>query len=155
WPHVPATSHAPFTTVASWRGPFDPVEHRDVTYGLRVHEFRAYHDLPRRSCGRFVAALDIDDADRADALLLTEGGWQLESPQGLVADLDAYRTFVQQSGAEILIAKNMYVRARCGWISDRSPCYLASGRPVLMQDTGIDADFAAHAGLLLFSSPDE
>ena len=155
WPHVSARDDAPFTTVASWRGPFAPVEHRGITYGLRVHEFRSYHNLPNRSGERFVAALDIDEADSADAKLLIDGGWELESPQIVAADLDTYRNFVQRSGAEILVAKNMYVRARTGWLSDRSPCYLASGHPVLMQDTGIDADFAADAGLALFSSPDE
>jgi hypothetical protein len=155
WPYVSAREGAPFTTVASWRGPFGPVEHDGATYGLRVHEFRSYHDLPARCDDRFVAALDIDDADGADADRLRDGGWDLVSPHGVAADLDVYRTFVQGSGAEILVAKNMYVRARTGWISDRSPCYLASGHPVLMQDTGIDAEFAADAGLLLFASPDE
>ena len=105
WPHVPATGDAPFTTVASWRGPFDPVEHRDVTYGLRVHEFRAYHDLPLRSRGQFVAALDIDDADRADAQLLTEGGWQLESPQGLVADLAIVHAWKGDSEGNLVYRK--------------------------------------------------
>lgn len=155
WPYVSCDDDAPFTTVASWRGPFGPVEHDGVTYGLRVHEFRSYHDLPARCGDRFVAALDIDDADGDDAARLRDGRWELVSPQDVAADLDCYRTFVQGSGAEILVAKNMYVRARTGWISDRSPCYLASGHPVLMQDTGIDADFAADAALLLFSSPDE
>ena len=67
----------------------------------------------------------------------------------------AYRDYVQQSKGELMIAKNMYVASRSGWLSDRSICYLASGRPVVAQDTGISELYPVGEGLLTFDDPDE
>jgi hypothetical protein len=66
-----------------------------------------------------------------------------------------YRDFVQRSRAEISIAKSGYVISRCGWFSDRSACYLASGRPVVAQDTGLGNVLPTGRGLLLFRELDE
>ena len=54
-----------------------------------------------------------------------------------------------------MIAKNMYVASRSGWLSDRSICYLASGRPVVAQDTGFSELYPVGEGLLAFDDPDE
>lgn len=54
-----------------------------------------------------------------------------------------------------MIAKNLYIETRSGWFSDRSACYLASGRPVVAQDTGLDGLLPSGEGLLLFSTLDE
>lgn len=143
------------TSVASWRGPFGPIEYEGQTYGLRVHEFRRFAGLPRRSPETFEVALDIDQADAGDIELLRENGWLLADPAVEARDPWAYREYIQRSRAELMIAKNMYVRARSGWISDRSICYLASGRPVLAQDTGFSELYPAGEGLLAFSEPDE
>src|SRR5207248_3293498 len=62
---------------------------------------------------------------------------------------------VRSSAAEFMVAKNMYVRSRSGWLSDRSLCYLASGRPVLAQDTGLKDLYPTGEGLVLFSTPEE
>lgn len=140
-----------FTSVGSWRGPYAPVEYEGRTYGLRVHEFRKFVDLPRLSGGRFELALDIDDADRADLDLLERNSWQLVAPQRVAGDLATYRRYIQGSGAELGIAKGMYVGTRSGWFSDRSICYLASGKPVLAQDTGFAAHHPVGDGLLTFT----
>ena len=66
-----------------------------------------------------------------------------------------YRNYVQRSSAELMIAKNLYVDTRSGWFSDRSACYLASGRPVLAQDTGIRDLLPCGEGLVTFSTLDE
>src|SRR4029077_13604022 len=63
--------------------------------------------------------------------------------------------FVRESKAEFGIAKSGYVVSRCGWFSDRSACYLASGRPVLAQDTGFSAYLPCAEGLFSFSTSDE
>jgi glycosyltransferase involved in cell wall biosynthesis len=100
-------------------------------------------------------ALDIDMADAADADLLREGGWRLVAPAQVAAGTDDYRRYVQNSRAEMGIVKDIYVRSRGGWLSDRSLCYLASGRPVLAQATGYELEVDAGAGLLPFSDPEE
>ena len=99
-------------------------------------------------------ALGIHRGERADLEALRGNGWQLRDPDAVAATPAAYRDFVQGSWAELGIAKLGYVVARCGWFSDRSACYLASGRPVVAQDTGFGAALPVGDGLLAFSDED-
>ena len=153
WPVVEGGSA--FTTVASWRGPFGPIEYGGRTYGLRVHEFRRFIDLPRSTGAAFEIALDIDPADAADLERLRSGGWTLLDPRAEACDPAAYRGFIQRSGAELIVAKNIYVDTHSGWFSDRSACYLASGKPVLAQDTGFGGALPTGEGLLSFAAFEE
>jgi hypothetical protein len=153
WPVAEEPPAKAFTTVASWRGPYGPVEYEGASYGLRVHEFRRFFDLPRRTGASFELALDIDTADRRDVAALEENGWALADPAAAAGDPWRYRSYVQASTGELMIAKGMYVGTRSGWFSDRSICYLASGRPVVAQDTAFV--FPTGEGLLAFSTPDE
>ena len=144
-----------FTSVGSWRGPWAPVEYDGERYGLRVHEFRRFAAVPRASGLSFEIALDIDPEDHADASRLVDGGWHLSDPRSVSATPQQYQHYVQHSLGEFGIAKGMYVRARTGWMSDRTACYLASGRPAIVQDTGLDDTIETGEGLLTFSSPEE
>ncbi|MBS1843448.1 MAG: hypothetical protein JST53_03430 [Actinobacteria bacterium] len=143
-----------YTSVGSWRGPFGPLEHEGVTLGLRVHEFRRFASLPRRVEGRFEVALDIDAADVADRVRLERGGWRVVDPLGTLGDFDSYGRYLRRSAAEIAVAKHLYVATKGGWFSDRSAAYLASGKPVVAQDTGFGAALPTGAGLLTFADPD-
>jgi hypothetical protein len=143
-----------YTSVVTWRGPFAPIEYEGTTYGLRAHEMRRFADLPGRTSCRFDLALSIDPADAADEQRLRRDGWNLTDPQQVASDPWAYRSFVQTSRAELMIAKQMYVAARSGWFSDRSACYLAAGRPVVAQDTGLADHLPVGAGLLTFDDLD-
>jgi hypothetical protein len=154
WP----VSHSPgdrFTSVGAWRGPFDAVEFEGTTYGLRAHEFRRYATLPRDSGLAFEVALDIGDDDGDDARKLRSGGWGLAQPHRAAGSPGSYRRYIANSRAEFMIAKGMYVRSASGWFSDRTACYLASGRPAVVQDTGLDHLLETGEGLLTFASPDE
>jgi hypothetical protein len=153
----PARNGAPrsFTSVGSWRGPFGPVEYRGKTYGLRVHEFRKFAELPRLTGQEFELALDIHEAELDDLELLRRTGWRLVAPQVVAGDPGEYSAFLSQSKAEFMVARNMYVETRGGWFSDRSACYLASGRPVVAQDTGLASLYPTGDGLLVFSTVDE
>jgi glycosyltransferase involved in cell wall biosynthesis len=154
WP-VQTPGGKSFTSIASWRGPFGPIEYRGKTYGLRAHEFRRFASLPRISEQSFELALDIHAADVKDITLLTENGWSLVEPSTVVGDPGSYQTYIQNSKAEFMVAKNMYVQTRGGWFSDRSICYLASGKPVLAQDTGLRQLYPTGEGLLIFSTLEE
>lgn len=144
-----------FTSVGSWRGPYGPLEHGGQTLGLRVHEFRRFVDLPARVDAQFTLALELDAADVADRALLDENGWRLADPRQVVPDPSAYLRFVQASLAEFTVAKELYVKLNTGWLGDRTCCYLASGRPALVQDTGLAAHYPLGEGLLTFSTVDE
>lgn len=144
-----------YTSVASWRGPFEPVDHGGERYGLRAHQMRRFADLPAVSGIELELAIDIDPADSADATLLREGGWRLVDPAEVAGTVTSYRDYVRGSRGEIGVAKDMYVRSRGGWLSDRSLCYLASGKPVLAQATGFEREVETGDGLLAFETPEQ
>jgi hypothetical protein len=144
-----------FTSVGSWRGPFGPVEFEGTTYGLRVHEFRRFLELPRLTGEAFELALDIDEADAPDLARLQAAGWHLVPPGAVAGSPEAYRSYLAGSKAELMVARGMYVQSRSGWFSDRSACYLATGRPVLAQDTGLGDLYPVGEGLVTFSTLDE
>ncbi len=144
-----------FTTVATWRNPYGTVTYGGVTYGSRVHEFRRFIELPRLVDARFELALDIDARESRDLRELERNGWRLVDPHTAAGTPTAYRRYIQRSRAEFCVAQHMYVATRSGWLSDRSLCYLASGRPVLAQDTGFSDNYPVGEGLIAFSTLEE
>ena len=146
---------APWTTVGMWRGPNAAIEHRGTRHGLRVHEFRKLYDLPARSGQRFEVALDIHPDETADLAALAAHGWVLVPPDEAAGDLGRYQAFIAGSAGELLVAKELYVLTRGGWFSDRSACYLAAGRPVVAQDTGLEGLYPLGEGLLTYSTIEE
>lgn len=144
-----------FTTIASWRGAYGPLEYKGKTYGLRVHEFRQFAPLPQLGDAPFELALDIHPEESRDLDLLQTNGWSLADPKQVARDPWRYREYIQNSLAEFTVAKSMYVQTRSGWFSDRSICYLASGRPVLIQDTGLDDLYPVGEGLLTYNTLEE
>lgn len=144
-----------YTSIGSWRGPFEPIDFGGERFGLRAHQLRRFAELPAAVGVSMELALDIDEADSGDTELLREGGWRLVEPAQVAASTDDYRRYVQNSRAEMGVAKDIYVRSRGGWLSDRSLCYLASGKPVLAQATGYELEVETGAGLLPFSDPAE
>ena len=95
-------------------------------------------------------ALSIYSHDYDDLRLLKEHGWGVVDPRTHTGDPWAYRAYLAHSRAELGIAKNAYVKARSGWFSDRSAAYLASGKPVLVQDTGLAEHLPLGTGLIPF-----
>jgi glycosyltransferase involved in cell wall biosynthesis len=107
-------------------------------------------DLPRRAGRRFRLALSIDEGESSDLAALVANGWQLIDPRVVAATPDSYREFVRSSHGELGIAKHGYVASKCGWFSDRSVCYLASGRPVIAEDTGFGSAVPTGEGLFAY-----
>jgi hypothetical protein len=154
WPVQQGPGRA-ITTIAAWRGPFDPVEHGGRHYGLRAHELRPLAGMAATVAWPVEMALDIDPTDAADRQRLVAGGWRLADPVAVAGTPDDYRRYVQASTAELMVAKGMYVHTASGWFSDRSACYLAWGRPVVAQDTGVGAHVPTGDGLMVFHSAAE
>jgi hypothetical protein len=142
------------TTVAHWRG-YGSVERDGVVYGQRAHSFRAFFSLPSLSPERFLLALAIHPDEREDLAALGRCGWGLTDPARVAGTPAGYRRFVRASWAEFGVAKSGYVLSRSGWFSDRSACYLASGRPVVAQDTGFSRFLPTGEGLFAFRTCDE
>ena len=154
WPAGASIDRDAFTTVGNWRG-YGAITHDGRFYGQKAHSFRDIAGLPTRTRQRFELAMSIHPAETADLQRLAGNGWTLLDPQLVAGTPDAYRAFVQGSKAEIAIAKQGYAAARSGWFSDRSICYLASGRPVVAQETGFSDFLPAGDGLLSFTNEDE
>jgi hypothetical protein len=152
WPVAEQVELDAFTTIANFRS-YGSIELDGVRYGQKAHSLRGLLELPRLTGERFAMALDIHP-DEPDLAALREQGWELVDPRAAAGDPDRYAAFVRGSKAEIGIAKEGYVVSRCGWFSDRSAAYLASGRPVLAQDTGFGESLPTGAGLFAFSDAD-
>jgi hypothetical protein len=151
WPIATETRHQALTTVGNWRG-YGSIESGGIHYGQRAHSVRELIDLPRRMSEPLLLALAIHADESHDLAALAEHGWRLVDPAVVAGTPEAYRAFVGGSWGELGIAKSGYVRSRCGWFSDRSCCYLASGRPVLAQETGFSDFLPTGAGLFAFST---
>jgi hypothetical protein len=131
WPTAPDEG-THFTSVMRWQG-FREVVWNGVAYGQRDTEFPKFFELPRQTAQKFcIAQMGINPEE------LTIRGWEAVHGEIISKTPQSYREFIQRSRAEFSVPKSGYVKMRGGWFSDRSVCYLASGRPVLIEDTGLD-----------------
>lgn len=154
WPATDGSGWEAWTTVSNWRG-YGSIRHAGRFYGQKAHAFREMLALPERTGERFEVALAIHRDEVDDLAALRRHGWRLVDPFRAAGDPFRYRWFIQRSKAEIGIAKSGYVVSRCGWFSDRSACYLASGRPVVAQETGFSAGLPTGEGVLAFDTLDD
>ena len=154
WPMADGESGAAWTTVGNWRG-YGSIEHRGVLYGQKAHSLRGFMTLSGRTRARLQLAMAIHPAEVKDLEALRANAWDLVDPAEVAATPASYQRFIQRSKGELGIAKSGYVASRCGWFSDRSVCYLASGRPVVAQETGFSRYLPTGEGLLAFSTIDE
>jgi hypothetical protein len=155
--HWPVAAEAPsegVTLIANWRS-YGTIEHDGVRYGQKAHSVRALIDLPRHTSEPPRFALLIDPGEARDIAALHQHGWVLIDAAVETGTPEAYTRFVRASAAELAIAKEGYVVSRCGWFSDRSACYLASGRPVVAQRTGWEHVLPEGDGLLGFDTVQE
>jgi hypothetical protein len=154
WPVATRIEYAALTTVANWRG-YGSIRHEGVLYGQKVHSLRPLMALPTLTAEQFMLALAIHPGEVHDLAALNHNGWCLLDPAQVARTPERYRRFIQRSKAEFGIAKSGYVAARCGWFSDRSVCYLVSGRPVLAQETGFSRFLPTGAGLFAFATAED
>jgi hypothetical protein len=133
-----------FTSVMTWQ-----IESFTDVGGNKDQEFIKYIDLPSRTPQRFELAIN------GPQKLLREHGWDTVDAMRVSSTPAGYRDFILRSKAELGVAKHTYVATRSGWFSDRTECYLAAGRPAVVQDTGWTAHLPSGQGLLAFSNIDE
>jgi hypothetical protein len=148
WGSDAEVGHAPYTTVANWTG-YGGVEYQGEHYGQKDEEFAHLVGLPAQVPARLELALA---GGREAFPVLREHGWSVRDAGPLSSDVGTYVGYVTGSRGELSAAKNAYVKTRSGWFSDRTACYLAAGRPAIVQDTGCRAVPSGH-GLLLFDDP--
>jgi hypothetical protein len=150
WPVVDPPDTGRFTTVMQWDS-YAAREHEGRRFGMKSNSFVPYLSLP----GRVGPLFEIAVGGTAAAQVLGNHGWAVRNPIKAIGDPLGYQRFLQHSKAEFTVAKHGYVVSRSGWFSERSAAYLASGRPVVTQDTGFSDWIPTGNGLLAFTSADE
>jgi len=143
---------AVFTSVANWStSGLKDIEWRGEKYlWSKSREFLRFVAAPKKSGEPFELATDIKDHRTREKFL--RNGWRFRAPHDLSADYRLYRDYIRRSKGEFTVAKDQYVRLHTGWFSDRSGCYLAAGRPVIIQETGFTKHFGGRHGLIAFQS---
>ena len=141
-------------TIGDWRGNQHAIHDAEYYGGKRREYIRLLH-LPKRAGQVIELALCIGSEDWEDIGLLQEIGWKILDPYLYAGDPESYRHFIQHSRAEFSVAKSGYVKSNSGWISDRTACFLASGKPALVQSTGYEWRFPEQKGLVMFRTQEE
>jgi hypothetical protein len=144
-----------FTTIMNWNAA-QAIHHDGQRWGQKDVEFTRFMTLPRRVRGAsFAVAVGHAVSSGFPAARARHHGWAVVDADDVARDPDAYRRFIASSLAEFSVAKEAYVKARTGWFSCRSACYLASGRSVVTQDTGWSRHVPSGSGLFAFRDLDE
>jgi hypothetical protein len=153
WP-VASGEGGCFTTIATWENKGKNIEFGAETYMWSKHvNFLRFLDLPKAARDCFTMAMLPPTPEVAAQV--TEAGWRVIDPRPVSADMGDYADFIRASRGEFTVAKDIYVRPMSGWFSDRSVCYLASGRPVVTMRTGWNRFYPSGAGLFEYSDHDE
>jgi hypothetical protein len=154
FPSRPAPADAPFTTVTSWQA-HDTIEFEGRTFGQKDTEFAKFLDLPRRTVAPLELALGGRGSEHAPTERLRQCGWRVRNALDATVTFDAFRDYLVASRGEFAVCKNVFVATRCGCFSERSAAYLASGRPVVMQDTGFSDHLPCGQGLFAVRTVEE
>ncbi len=155
WPVQPLDNHnSTFTTVMNWAS-YKPQTYEGETYGQKDLEFARFMELPSRTPHKLCIAMGQGVGQKRPTEQLRNLGWTILEPDQVLPDHLTYRDFLKGSQGEWSIAKNGYVKSRSGWFSCRSACYLALGRPVIVQDTGWTHHLPSGEGVLAFTTMEE
>jgi len=145
----------PFTTITTWRNPYGPLEWAGTTHPGKHQSFRRYRDLPAAIPElRLEVAARFQPWDDTDRCSMARAGWLLSEPDQVCGTAAAFRQYIQGSAGEFSVAQGAYVGMRSGWLSDRTVKYLASGRPAVVEDTGLEGLLPFGEGFVTFRDLD-
>jgi hypothetical protein len=153
WPARMDESCRRFTTVSTWAGRHT-FNFKGKFSGEKSDQWQRFISLPTKTTQEMEIALNIAPGYEQDSAAFRENGWSLVDPKQF-RNLEDYRQYISASRGEFSVANNRYVQFNTGWISDRTTRYLAAGKPVLNQSTGLEAHLPTGKGLLTFSSLEE
>jgi hypothetical protein len=143
-----------FTTIATWQNVVKDITFKGEKYYWSKHlNFLRLQDLPLRTSQRFELALETTDSTLIP--MLQGNGWSIADPFEKSCDLDVYQDYIHTSRGEFTVSKDLVVRTRSGWFSDRSVCYLAAGKPVITQETAFSKVIPTGQGLFSFDTMEE
>ncbi len=147
----PVTKNVAFTTVMNWQS-HQPVDFNGTIYGQKDVEFNKFIELPRR----VVAPLEVAVSGKnVPTDQLQHSGWRVRDAHKVTLSFDSFCNYIRTSSGEFSVCKHVFVAMNSGWFSDRSAAYLASGRPVVLQDTGFSDHLPCGRGLFAVQTVDE
>jgi hypothetical protein len=146
-----AHTNAAFTTVMNWQS-HSPIDFNGVRYGQKDLEFSKFMDLPRRTTVPLEVAVG---GKNVPTTRLMDAGWRVRDAREVALSYDSFRDYIRASRGEFSVCKHVFVATNSGWFSDRSAAYLASGRPVVLQDTGFSERLPCGRGLFAVRTVDE
>jgi hypothetical protein len=152
WPIHPTPDGASFTTVSHWNESSVITDGRGEYINDKRQAFRPYLDLPRRTDQPLELALCLGTDPDNEEKKLRDFGWNVRQAWEVVSTPDDYQNYIQNSKGEFSATKPLCLRLQNAWISDRSICYLASGKPVIVEDTGPSRFLPDSAGLFRFKT---
>jgi hypothetical protein len=156
WPVTEAAAGGAFTTVTGWYGnEWIELDDGSPARNDKRAGYLPFLDLPSRTAQPVELALDLDDDPEREADLLASKGWRVAVARDVAGTPASFRDYVGASLGELGCCKPAYARWRTGWISDRTVCYLASGKPAVVQDTGPNPLLDEAGGVLRFTTVDE
>jgi hypothetical protein len=164
WPYIHDPGGEAFTTVSSWWGGGTPGGESWVTGGKDVSydnnkrvSFLDLADLPRRTPQALELALFLSEAaiDLEDRHFLERRGWRVRHSREVAGTPEKYQAYVQGSRGEFSCAKPSCMRFQNAWVSDRTLCYLASGKPAVVQNTGPSSFLPNGEGMFRFATTGE
>jgi hypothetical protein len=154
WPAMESNS-GPYTTVTNWWEGWIELDDQPICNDKRL-AFLPYAELPRRTDQPLEIALTLDDyTAETDVPIMEQGGWHMRDAWEICSSPEDYRTYIQGSRAEFSCAKPSCALLANAWISDRTLCYLASGKPAVVEHTGPSRFLPEADGLLRFRNMDE
>jgi hypothetical protein len=150
WPVTKAHDDAPFTTVSHWYSAWDEIDGEVYANGKK-DGFLPYLELPNYSKKPLELCVYLAEESHEEREMLENSGWRVAKSNVITSTGAAYQQYIQQSFGEFSCAKPAYVRMQNAWVSDRTICYLASGKPVVLQDTGPSSFLPRDEGYLRFN----
>lgn len=158
WPYVGESVGRAFTTVTNWFGDEWLSDGQGfVMDNSKRAGLMPFIDLPRRTSQPLELAICLGDRpeDAEDRRLLEGFGWRVSHAADVAGDPFRYRDYIRSSRGEFSCVKPSCLLFGNGWVSDRSLCYLASGKPVVVQDTGPSPVLPHDEGMFRFTTLDE
>jgi hypothetical protein len=152
WPVAYGSDSGTFTTVSNWQGA-DWIQDGEVLYeNTKRAAFLPFAELPRLTPQALELALFLTEQDIGTREFLEDRGWRVRLSTEVAATPARYQAYIQQSRGEFSCAKPTCMIFQNAWVSDRTLCYLASGKPVAVQHTGCSTTLPDREGMFRFST---
>ncbi len=151
--HVAPPPNAPYSTIMNWKSYDDRVYYKGVEYGHKNIEFEKFRSLP--TMVKAPLEMAVSGLKDENSEIVRKNNWSIKSAQKVTFSFNAFREYLQSCKGEFSVCKNMYTATNSGWFSDKSAAFMASGRPVIVQETGFSKYLPVGAGLFAVNNVDE